>query len=145
VTFGTKLKLNLTFLIISRDKIWIFWYGPETKNYSTLWKIPDSPRLKEAKMSKSKYEAMLMIFSSKKELSIQNLFPKDKLSIRHFALGVLQHEGRSEAKKCILLLDKRVWHQENAPPHTVVLVRQFLMQELILLTEHSPCSPCGCL
>jgi hypothetical protein len=27
----------------------------------------------------------------------------------------------------------------------VVLVRQFLMQELILLTEHSPCSPCGCL
>jgi hypothetical protein len=84
MTFGTKFKLNLTFLIISQDKIWIFGYGRETKKQSTLWKIPDFPRLKEAKMSKSKYD-MLMIFSSKKELSIQNLFPKNKLSIRHFA------------------------------------------------------------
>jgi hypothetical protein len=97
-----------------------------------------------AKTSKSKYEAMLKIFSSKKRCCpLRTCFPRTNYLSGISPWSSRAFEGRSETKKCILLLDKRVWHEENAPPHSVVLVRQFLMQEQILLTEHSPCSPSG--
>jgi Transposase. len=47
---------------ITSDETWIFQYDVQTKRQSMHWKIPASPRMKKARMSKSKFKAMLIIF-----------------------------------------------------------------------------------
>lgn len=48
--------------IITCDETWIFQYDVETKRQSMHWKTPESPRMKKARMSKSKFKAMLIVF-----------------------------------------------------------------------------------
>ncbi|XP_072380520.1 protein GVQW3-like [Diabrotica undecimpunctata] len=48
--------------IINCDETWIFKYDVETKRQSMYWKTPASPRMKKARMSKSKIKAMLIVF-----------------------------------------------------------------------------------
>jgi len=48
--------------VITCDKTWIFQYDPETKRRSMHWKNPQSPRKKKARMSKSKFKAMMIVF-----------------------------------------------------------------------------------
>ncbi|XP_026818992.1 histone-lysine N-methyltransferase SETMAR-like [Rhopalosiphum maidis] len=48
--------------IITCDETWIFTYNPETKRQSMHWKTPTSPRIKKARMSKSKFKAILIVF-----------------------------------------------------------------------------------
>ncbi|KAJ8940691.1 hypothetical protein NQ318_017664 [Aromia moschata] len=54
----SELMIN----IITCDGTWIFQYDVETKRQSMYWKTPASPRMKKAKMSKSKFKAMLIVF-----------------------------------------------------------------------------------
>nr|CAH7740212.1 unnamed protein product [Callosobruchus chinensis] len=49
--------------VVTCDETWIFQYDPETKRQSMHWKTQSSPRMKKARMSKSKLKAMLIIFS----------------------------------------------------------------------------------
>jgi len=46
--------------VITCDETWIFQYDPETKRHSMHWKSPQSPRKKKARMSKSKFKAMMI-------------------------------------------------------------------------------------
>lgn len=48
--------------IITCDETWIFQYDVETKRQSMHWKTPESPRIKKARMSKSKFKAMSIVF-----------------------------------------------------------------------------------
>ncbi|VVC33880.1 Hypothetical protein CINCED_3A006513 [Cinara cedri] len=48
--------------IITCNETWIFLYDVETKRQSMYWKTPESPRIKKARMSKSKFKAMLIVF-----------------------------------------------------------------------------------
>jgi hypothetical protein len=48
--------------IITCNETWIFQYDNETKQHSMHWKTPESPRIKKARMSKSKFKAMLIVF-----------------------------------------------------------------------------------
>ncbi|KAL4101082.1 hypothetical protein QTP88_021102 [Uroleucon formosanum] len=53
---------GLTKNIITCEETWIFQYDVETKRQSMHWKTPESPRIKKARMSKSKFKAMLIVF-----------------------------------------------------------------------------------
>ena len=48
--------------IITCDKPWVFTYDPETKRQSMQWKSTSSPRPKKARMSRSKFKTMLIVF-----------------------------------------------------------------------------------
>ncbi|XP_025266745.1 protein GVQW3-like [Camponotus floridanus] len=48
--------------VITCDESWFFTYDPETKRQSMHWKSPSSPRQKKAKMSKSKFKTMMVVF-----------------------------------------------------------------------------------
>ena len=48
--------------IIRGDESWILEYDPETKRQSQEWHTANSPRPKEARMSKSKIKSMLICF-----------------------------------------------------------------------------------
>jgi predicted nucleotidyltransferase len=47
---------------ITCNETWIFQYDVETKRQSMHWKTPESPRIKKARMSKSKFKVMLIVF-----------------------------------------------------------------------------------
>jgi hypothetical protein len=42
--------------------VWIFQYDVEKKRQSVHWERPTSPRMKKARMSKSKVKAMMIVF-----------------------------------------------------------------------------------
>ncbi|VVC34690.1 Transposase, type 1 [Cinara cedri] len=48
--------------IITCVETWIFQYDVETKRQSMYWKTPASPRMKKARMLKSKFKATLIVF-----------------------------------------------------------------------------------
>ncbi|GFX58090.1 putative mariner transposase [Trichonephila clavipes] len=53
---------NLLEKVIKCDESLFFTYDPETKRQSMHWKTPTSPRAKKARMSKSKFKAMMIVF-----------------------------------------------------------------------------------
>jgi hypothetical protein len=55
---------NATFLstVITSDENWIYGYDSKTKQQSSQWNNPNSPRLKKLRQMKSKVKCMLIIF-----------------------------------------------------------------------------------
>ncbi|GFV26915.1 HTH_48 domain-containing protein [Trichonephila clavipes] len=49
-------------LIITGDESWVYGYDPETKQQSSQWKTPGSPRPKKARQVRSKIKVMLIVF-----------------------------------------------------------------------------------
>ncbi|GFT53187.1 protein GVQW3 [Trichonephila clavipes] len=49
-------------LILTGNESWVYGYYPETKQKSSQWKIPGSPRPKKARQVRSKIKVMLIVF-----------------------------------------------------------------------------------
>jgi len=48
--------------VITGDESWVYGYDPETKQQSSQWKSPGSPRPKKARQSRSETKSMLIMF-----------------------------------------------------------------------------------
>jgi len=48
--------------VITGDESWVYGYDPETKQQSSQWKSPGSPRPKKARQSRSATKSMLIVF-----------------------------------------------------------------------------------
>jgi hypothetical protein len=48
--------------IITGDETWVYGYDPETKQQSSQWKSPKSPRPKKARQVRSNVKSMLIFF-----------------------------------------------------------------------------------
>ena len=70
-----------TFLsrVITGDESWVYGYDPETKQQSSQWKSPVSPRLKKAKQVKSNLKSMIITFFDSKGIVHKNLSQQAKL------------------------------------------------------------------
>jgi hypothetical protein len=44
------------------DESWVYGYDPETRQQSSQWKSPGSPRLKKARQSRSMTKSLLIVF-----------------------------------------------------------------------------------
>ena len=55
-------KPDLLNAIITYDETWVFTCDPETRRQSMRWKSTSSPRPKKARMSRSKFKTMLIVF-----------------------------------------------------------------------------------
>jgi len=75
---------NFLSKVITGDEIWFYWYDPETKQASSQWKTPASPRLKKARQVRSNVKMMSIFFSMFEESCTGNSFLLDRLSIRNF-------------------------------------------------------------
>jgi hypothetical protein len=65
---------GLTRTKITGDKNWIYVYDPETKQQSSQWKRPQSPRAKKARQVWSSTKSMLIVFSTGRGPFTVNLF-----------------------------------------------------------------------
>lgn len=129
--------------VITCDETWIFQYDPETKRQSMHWKTPSSPRMKKARMSKSKLKAMLIVFFDIQGVLMIEWVPEGKTVNQQYYKEVLiklrerVRKKRPDAwKNCSWIL-----HQDNAPAHNALSVKQFLAEKCIPVLEHPPYSP----
>jgi hypothetical protein len=62
-----KANENPTFIsrIITGDRSWSYGYDPETKQQSSQWKSPQSPRAKKVQQVRSSTKSMLIFFDVK--------------------------------------------------------------------------------
>ena len=80
--------------VITGDESWILEYDPETKLQSRDWYTAKSPRLKKARMTKSKIKSMIICFLTVSGSSTRNLCHQDKLSIKLFIGKSLKDSGK---------------------------------------------------
>ena len=86
-----QIQSDRNFLnVLTGDETWIFEYDPETKRQSKEWHTSASPRLKKARLSKSKIKSMLICFFDSEGMSIQNLCLKDTLLISFITVKFLK-------------------------------------------------------
>jgi len=77
---------NFLSKVITGDESWCYGYDPETKQASSQWKAPTSPRPKKARQVRSNVKRMLIVFffSIFEESCTGNSFLLDGLSITNF-------------------------------------------------------------
>jgi len=64
--------------VVTGDETWCYSYDPETKQASSQWKTPNSPKPKKARQVRSNVKIMLISFLMLMELCTRNLFLLDK-------------------------------------------------------------------
>ena len=74
---------NFPSRVITGDESWLYNYDPETKQLSSQWKTPSSPRPKKARQVCSNIKSILIFFSFE-ELCIRSLFHLVRLSMGNF-------------------------------------------------------------
>ena len=85
--------------IITSDETWIFLYDPETKRQSMHWKTPTSPRVKKARMSKSKLKVMLIVFFDINGIIMIEWVPQGQTVNQHYYIETLKKLRERVRKK----------------------------------------------
>ncbi|UYV82351.1 hypothetical protein LAZ67_21001768 [Cordylochernes scorpioides] len=72
------------------DQTWVYGYDPETKRQSSQWLEPGEPRLKKARVIKSKLKCLLITLFDVKELVHYEFVPEVQAINQHYYLDVLR-------------------------------------------------------
>lgn len=123
-------------------KLWFFTYDPETKRQSMHWKSP--PRTKRARISKSKFKAMMMIVFFDIHGIVYLHWVSEGLTISpYYCLHILsEFRERIKEKRPELWKDKSwILHHDSAPTHFRSSVKRFLAKYSIPVLDHPPYSP----
>ena len=116
--------------VITGDESWIFKYDLETKRQSLQWKYPSSPRPKKARQSRSKIKLMLIAFFDVRGIVHMELLPQGQTVNQHIYKEILWHLLCSVCEKRHELWQDNAWllHQDNAPAHNALNIRQLLTE-----------------
>jgi [histone H3]-lysine36 N-dimethyltransferase SETMAR len=127
--------------VVTGDESWIYEYDPETKQQSSEWHTPQSPRQKKARMSKSKIKSMLIVFFDRRGIIHKEFVPTGTTVTKEFYVGVLKRlkQRVNRVRPDIA----RGWklHHDNAPAHTALVVGTLLANYGVATLPHPPYSP----
>lgn len=129
--------------VITCDESWFFTYDPETKRQSMHWKSSNSPKQKIARMSKSKFKAMMTVFFDIRGIVHIDWVPEDQTVNQVYYKQVLTTLRERVRRKRFEMWKNRSWilHQDNAPAHNALSIKEFLAKHGIPVLEHPPYSP----
>jgi hypothetical protein len=87
-----RAENDATFLprIITGDESWVYGYNPETKQISSQWKTPLSPRPKKARQVRSNVKTMLIAFFDAEGLVPHQFLPQCQSMNQTVFITVLQ-------------------------------------------------------
>ncbi|GFW91111.1 putative mariner transposase [Trichonephila clavipes] len=110
------------------------------------WKMPESPRNKKARMSKSKFKAMLIFFFDINGIVMTEWVPEGQIVNPTYYLSVLVTLRERVCKKWPELWKNnlRILHQDKAPAHNALSVKRYLADKRTSVLEHAPYSPALC-
>jgi len=77
-------------MVSTGDESWVYGYDPETKQQSSQWKSPMSPRPKKARHVKSNTKSMIITFFDVKGIVHKEFVPKGQTVNSGFYCNVLQ-------------------------------------------------------
>jgi len=124
-----QIELDPNFLskIITGDESWCYGYDPETKQQSSQWKTPQSPRPKKARQVKSNIKTMLICFFDIRGVVHTEFVPQGHTVNQELYLGVLRRLRNSIRQKRPELWQSGDWffHHDNAPAHAAISVAIF--------------------
>ncbi|VVC36211.1 Transposase, type 1 [Cinara cedri] len=129
--------------VITGDESWCYGYDPETKQQSSQWKTPASPRPKKARQVRSNIKTMLICFFDVRGVVHSEFVPPGQTVNQAFYLEVLKRLRNSLRRKRPDLWQSGDWffHHDNAPAHTALSVRRFLTKNDMTTVSHPPYSP----
>jgi len=76
--------------VITGDESWVYGYDPETKQQSSQWKSPGSPRPKKARQSRSATNSMLIVFFDIRGIVRHEFVPEGQTVNAEFYCSVLR-------------------------------------------------------
>ncbi|GFU99560.1 protein GVQW3 [Trichonephila clavipes] len=86
-------------LIITGNESWAYGYDPETKQQSSQWKTPGSPRPKKARQMQSKIKVMLIVFLDADGIVHHEYSPQDQTVNKEFYLDVMRRLQEAVRRK----------------------------------------------
>jgi hypothetical protein len=103
---------------------------------------PSSPRLKKARMSRSKNKSMLVLFFDCHGVFHHEFVPKNQTVNQTHYIEILERLCEKIRNTWTNLWpDKWFLHHGNAPCHSSITVREFLTKNKITTVEHTPYLP----
>jgi len=129
--------------VITGDESWVYGYDPETKQQSSQWKSPGSPRLKKVRQSRSATKSMLIVFFDIRGIVHHEFVPEAQTVTAEFYCNVLRHLREDIRQKRPELWCAGNWllHDDNAPSHRALVTHEFLAHKGIITLPHPPYSP----
>jgi histone-lysine N-methyltransferase SETMAR len=108
-----KANEDPTFIsrIIMGDESWIYGYDPETKQQSSLWKSPQSPRVKKARQVRSSTKSMLIVFFDGKGI-VHRKFVPPKMTVNSW---LLLWRFETLERKCVTKKTRTLVQPQLAP------------------------------
>ena len=131
-----------TFLgnVIMGDETWVYGYDPETRVQSSQWKLPSSPCAKKVHQSRSNIQVMKIVFSER--IVRAKFVPRNTMVNSEYNKDLLERLRNDVRRKWPeKLANGFIFHHDNAPCHTSLLVRKFLSNKNIMVYPHPPYSP----
>ena len=125
------------------DPTWVYGYDPETKQQSSQWKTPASPRPKKARQVKSNVKVMVVVFFDEAGVVHHEYVPHGQIVNQTYYLEVLRRL-RDAVRRKRLEKWRNSWflHHDNAPAHRALSIREFLAKHnipTVVLTGFSSC------
>lgn len=140
-----QLKNDPRFMekVITGDETWIYGYDPETKQQSSQWKSPASPRPKKARQVRSNVKSMMIVFFDINGIVHKEFVPRGQTVNQVYYKQVLQRLRESVRRKRPEKWRTGDWflHHDNAPAHKAISVRQFLDKNRMSTVPHPAYSP----
>jgi len=115
-----RLEIEPNFLhkVITGDESWMFDYDPETKRHSEEWHMKSSPRLKKARMSRSRVKSMIIVFFDSRGIVHKEFVPPGQTGNHAFYKDVLGRLRKWVQRVQWDITDDWVLQHNNAPAHT---------------------------
>ena len=128
--------------VVSRDETCCYSYNPETKQASSQWKTPNSPKAKKARQGRSNVKIMLISFFYANRIVHKEFVPPGQTVNQQFYLKVLKRLCNSVQKKQPGIWSRSNWflHPDSAPTHRALSVQHFLAKNMTVI-PHPPYSP----
>ena len=129
--------------LVTCDESWIYCYYPETKRQSSQWKHAAPTRPKKVSQSKSTHKLLMILFLDSTRMIYMHWVPTGQAVNKEYFVEVLREFRERFRRKRPALFKSGQWHfhQDNAPVHNSILVRDYLTKMGIKIVPHRPYSP----
>ncbi|PNF23608.1 hypothetical protein B7P43_G04760 [Cryptotermes secundus] len=127
--------------VITGDETWVFEYDLETQIRSAEWHTSASPCPKNARMSKSEVNVMLIVLFDMGGLVHHEFVPNGTTINVKLYVQVLKRLKRRVYRIQPDIADDWKHHHDNAPAHTAFLVTGFLTNSKVPMIPQLPYSP----
>jgi hypothetical protein len=130
--------------IITGGESWIYGYDPETRQQSSQWKSPQSPRAENVRQVRSSTKSTLIVFIDVKGIIQREFVPPNTAVNSDFYeyCDVLRCLRENVRQKRPELWRNHNWvlHYDNAPAHTSLKRTDFVTNNNMVIIPHPPYS-----